>query len=361
MDNACGMRIGILTFHRAHNYGAVLQCYALQEYLKKEGHVVYIIDHLPHDKMLNVYKWFDLSRFNRKNLIVILKEFLLLNYRRSRFKRFNHFIDSNFQLIDDAFSSFSSLDLVIVGSDQVWNYKLTHGFDPYYWGFFEKPDNVKLISYAASMGEIFSENESECIVKYLQNFDSISVREEDLYEKIKLLSIGKPITMTLDPTLLLSKANWSDIAIKPKEERPYLLLYQVRNSTNAMDMAKIIAKRYGLKIIILSAAIDKINSKECIKASPEQFLGWFKYAKFVISSSFHGTVFSLIFNIPFYSIRMNDGKDSRVVSLLNKFDLNSRLITNLPDKDEKIDFAKVNKQILKISIDSKLFLSNYIE
>ncbi len=358
------MKIGIITFHCAHNYGAVLQCYALQTFLEQENQDVRIIDYRP-SFLIDCYKWFQPYRFRSRKLFTLLhkchKELVLLRYRRKRYNAFNEFISSRLKLTQEESISNEAFDLIIIGSDQVWNINLTQGFDPKYWGDFSKPSQTRIISYAASMEEDWNEKEKKTIQHHLANFTGISVRESTLAAKLSQIYTEKEINTVVDPTLLISKKVWEELAVPPKSQEPYLLLYQVRNSSQTLEFAQAVAAQKKLKLVCLSARIDSPNSKECISASPNEFLGYFKYATFVICSSFHGTVFSLIFNKNFYSIRMNDGKDSRVNSLLESLDMLSRFVDTDHDtrKDNSIDWELINKKIESISHSSKSFLRAY--
>lgn len=318
------LKVGILTFHRAHNYGAVLQAYALRTFLNKHFNVeTHFID-IKMQKSYEVYSVFVLRRFLTKR---IWKELCLLPYRRKRYIAFENFIAQEFRNIPYDKSLDKHCDIIIVGSDQVWNAGLTKEAGSIFWG--NLPSfHGKLISYAASM-EIchLCYRQSDQIRKYLTRYYDISVREKQLKTILEPLT-PKTISVCVDPTLLLQKSDWDKIAIHPKITEKYMLLYQVRNNKDTYLFAKQLAQRLGLKLVILSANIAKLNSAICIDAGPYEFLGWFKYASFVVSASFHGTVFSLIFQRPFYSIRLGDGKDSRVESLMSTLELEQFFISN---------------------------------
>lgn len=313
------MKIGILTFHRAHNYGAVLQCYALIQYLKSFGHNVYVIDYSS-EYVQSCYKLIDFQRIKSKNPIKLIskliKEIRLYPIRKSRAEKFDAYVDKYFQLL--SLSCIDDLDVIIVGSDQVWNTRLTHGFDKYYWGNFIRNKNIRLISYAASIEEFWEQEKNKDAIKLLSDFDSISVREENAMILLQKLMPQKEISLCVDPTLLIPANIWNRIAEMPEISERYLLVYQVRNSEKTVSIAQKIAKKLSLSIVYLSASVLGNNSKVSRYASPEQYLGLFKNASFVVCTSFHGTVFSLVYEKPFVSIRLNDGRDSRVETLLSK-------------------------------------------
>lgn len=358
------MKVGILTFHRAHNYGAVLQCYALQFFLKSLGCDVFVIDY-KNERLLSCYKTWDKRRFLSKNPFTLFsksyKEFFLIKHRRTRGEKFDYFINNFFKLCESSTSNILSLDLIIVGSDQVWNTHLTSGFDKMYWGDFEIRKGAKIISYAASIEEYWENSYNTKVRLLLNKFDAISVREPKTAEVLNRI-VGKEVMVSEDPTLLLDPGIWIDLAQRPSLNCKYLLLYQVRNTKEGEIYARNVARKMGLKLICLSARIDQTNSKECIDASPIEFLGWFRYASYVICTSFHGTVFSIIYKVPFVSLKLSDGKDGRVESLLKQLDIPERLVNintekSLPD----LNWNRVHSRLNHLRDSSIQYLLNFVK
>lgn len=349
------MKIGILTFHCAHNYGAVLQCYALQEILKNIGHEVEVINYTP-SYLTKEYKTFYWKRYVSKNPYTLVKRVLseikLLNKRKERYNAFDQFVRKYLQLspkYKKAKDIPPTNDIYIMGSDQIWNFNITRGGDPAYFGefSFEKEDKI-YISYAASMGKITSNNqEQKYLKKVLNKFDGISVREKDLQQHLQALT-NKNIRIVLDPTLLLPQSYWDKILKRPKIEDNYILIYQVRQDPNTTRIANIIGEKLNLKVIEITAYIrEKGNTNIFETCSPEEFLGFIKYASFVITTSFHGTVFSILFKKDFYCIRLNDGGDGRSSSLLDILELSDRLIQkNSTPNITHIDYSKVKQNNL---------------
>lgn len=325
------MRIGILTFHHAHNYGAVLQCYALKHYLLSQGADVEVIDYrapaiaaayrrtnFPPIGSLPLRPWLGRMRF----------ECSILSTRIRRANAFDAFIREHLQPQPVANIMERPYDLILVGSDQVWNYHLTQGFDPYYWGDFPHPTTTRLATYAASMQDHWPEEMSQQIASRLPNFTAISLRESLLRDQLQPLCPEKEMAVVVDPTLLISAAEWDQIAVAPRQcKRPYLLLYQVLSSPRAEAVAETVAQQLGLEVVYLCVGPTGHNSRSVRFTSPEEFVGLFKHAAFVVSASFHGTVFALQYGKPFYSIRSGKGVDSRVESLLRQLELTDRFIT----------------------------------
>lgn len=354
------MKIGILTFHRAHNYGAVLQAYALQEYLFSLNQNVEFIDY-KNRKLLEIYRWFNYYRFKTKRIGRVLEEIKLLPYRKRRYEKFDSFINSKLNLSPKEFD-LMSYDVIIIGSDQVWNTSLTKGYDKMYWGNFIFRKDCKLISYAASMQDEIKEESKNDIKKLLSRFSGISVRETSIAECLRSF-VYKDISVVLDPTLLLTKEQWGDVCHNRIIKEPYLLFYQVRKNDKAKSIAERVAKQLHLKLIHLSAGIDLHNSIDVIDSGPVEFVNLFKYANFVVCTSFHGTVFSIIFNVPFYSVLLNDGKDNRAVDLLSKLGLDDRGITSYEEKKItlEIEWKKVESKLFELKKDSENYLRKFIK
>ena len=354
------MRIGILTFHCAHNYGAVLQCYALQEFLTKKGHDVNVIDYRP-KVITEVYKWFKKERIIRKNLFSALKELMLLPWKKRRYDQFRNFINCKLNLVPVGTITQKPFDVIIVGSDQVWNFNLTNGFDDYYWGKFPHPQGTIIISYAVSMQDSWPNEMSIRIKQNLENFSQISVRETSLATKLKEVSGGRNIFQVVDPTLLLNREDWDALAKESKVTKPYLLLFQVETQNEKAErIAQEMAKRKNLPIVRLSTLVSWETSHMVKNTSPEEFVSLFKNASFVVCSSFHGTVFSLIFNKPFVSVRMGVGKDNRVDNLLRQLGLTNHFVDVL-NADSDYTYNSVSEGLKALKENSVDFINNVVK
>lgn len=219
------MKIGILTFHRAINYGAVLQCYALKETLSSLGHDVYVIDYRQPYVEEN-----DRHRFTTNERIRFLLGFHLrsfLNYNKEKKKRcarqlrFDHFLNAYFKTTEPCglASIPKDFDAIVVGSDQVWNSKICNGIDPVYWGAFERRPETKLISYAASttLADL-TKHWGNGIPERMMSFDKVSVREKDIADFINSKQIlSEPALQVLDPSLLADAAIWDKLDCSAKK------------------------------------------------------------------------------------------------------------------------------------------------
>lgn len=361
------MRIGILTFHRALNYGAVLQCYALYQVLKEMGHNIEVIDYRP--SAIEKYRIFlsNLEIKKRKGCFNKLKYLIsssLSFYQRKKVSTvFDNFLRSNFQIspvVQDMNGIPQYYDVIILGSDQIWSKGICNGLDLVYWGQF-KHTNTRLITYAASIGNhnIISDSELMCMKEYIQSFDDISVREESLKKFLKQ-SFNVDSTLVIDPTLLITHEVFDRLAIKPKVDR-YVLLFTLEKDNNAVAFAKNMSRQLSCPIVRLSAIHSAFSSTgNVIKAfgvSPEEFCGYIKYATCTICISFHGTAFSVIYRKNFYCLK--SAQQDRSYNLLSSIGLLDRMV-NSNDKVDftPIEYSKVNEKINKLRKSSLKFLNN---
>ena len=352
------MRIGILTFHRALNYGAVLQCYALLRYLLDQGHDVKIVDYRP-DGIEKYRQFFPNDMvWKREGLLMKFKGFLvsiLLLQKKVKARRaFDAFLDKYFPLtkrITESKTAYlSEFDCIIMGSDQIWSPTICNGFDSIYWGCFSH-QGIKLITYAASIGghNSITEDMWQEIGQMLKNFAAISVREQKLFTQIKK-RFSIPLSLVVDPTLLSEKNIFDDLALKPHVS-DYVLLFNLDTDSKVEDFALSIGEKLQCKVISVTALQEfshaKTGIEERFSVTPQAFLGYFKYASFIVTTSFHGTVFSVIFKKDFYSLKWE--KSDRVQNFLEPLGLSSRLIEkNAVIEDViSVDYKGVDDKMLQ--------------
>lgn len=359
--NIMNKKIGIITFQRAHNYGAILQCYALQEYLKTLHYDVAIIDYIP-QWMKEGYSYKNYKLYNISHPRFALKNIFYFNRRFKRYMAFDKFINKHLMLSSaQALNNLEKdFDIIIIGSDQVWNPIETKGYDYYYWGCFKCNKHPKIIAYAVSMGGSYKNADWKKINSYLDNFDNIGVRENYLSIAIEK-HCKRKVTWVIDPTLLVSNTFWASKIAPINIQKPYLFFYQARNNRKAIQYAKEIARRMNLEFICLSAYILSHNSKSVVDVDPFNFLGLIKNASYVITSSFHGTVFCIQFKKDFITLKLEDGEDGRSESLLRLIGLGNRLV-KLYDvsKLDKIEWDSVYFDLNKFINKSKKFLTDSI-
>lgn len=354
------MKIGILTFHCAHNYGAVLQSFALQEYLKEKGHKVEIIDYRP-SYLIEPY---EIPSLKLKSLSILRRSLSVILLNNSRVKRadnFNAFIKDSLNLSDETNDVQKEYDLYILGSDQIWNGEITKGIDNVYWGNFIKRADSKICSYAASLGGYKIQKHEKSIIKHhLLNIDKLSVREKETLEEIRSLT-SKDIVEVLDPTFLINRSKWDQFLGGNFPKNKYILIYQVRYNKNLLRIANQIANQLQARVIEIPAGISLKHLFNKYKStSPFEFINLIKNAECIVTSSFHGTAFSLIFEKPFYTVALNDGADNRSINLLSNLSLNNRIINKNSKVDfSHIDYSVVNKKLQDLILSSKSYIESF--
>lgn len=345
------MNLGIITFHRALNYGAVLQAYALQRFLTEIEIDSRIIDY----RCQEIEYFYKPIKANPiKNTKMFIKECCFCMYNKAKRKKFISFLNRNLLLTPKIDTEVGLLNLnplfdcFITGSDQVWNNRWT-GMDGAF--FLDFAENKKKNSYAASFGfSSVPQEYEERYKKYLSDFNFLSVRESDGVEIVKKLT-GKNAVESIDPTCLISKEEWIRVAKLPKE-KDYVLLYLLEQSSYLESIAKELALRKGIKVITIT---DGFKRKKDIKKygflGPDEFVGLFHNASYVVTNSFHGLMFSVIFRKEFYIAyqQYSGAPNSRLKNFLTNYQLEGRvLLENQPLFEEHINYDEI-ESMLKLS------------
>lgn len=356
------MKIGILTFHRAINYGAVLQCYALYRTLCDIGHDVEVIDYRP----TYIERYRQLFNLKGKSLISKSKEItrslLMSSEIKKTVRNFDDFLQriklsSIVSTAEDIISQ--HYDIIVCGSDQVWNKKIADDtYDEFFWGQFDHPGST-FITYAASYGTLVQSVDTELNLKrLLTKVDGIGVREKDLADYIS--SLGFKAYVCVDPTVLADRQHFVDLAEEPLDDN-YILIYALKDRLKVVNWAKKLQSLTGLKIIVLGGNVAyKQNYGKDVEVvqgvSPCVFLGYYKKARYVVNASFHGTVFSTIFKRDFFSI--NVANSDRYEQYLKSVGLSERFV-NLSDMPnlEPVDYSGFDDRKEKLVNDSESYLS----
>ena len=317
------MKIGILTFQRADNYGAMLQCYALQEYLKGAGHEVEVIDYRnynlekDHEVKFNASKWVTfLLEGHLRSFVMYFKNLSRGRYRRQLFTQFREkYLSLSDSVSGDRIPTY--YDRIIIGSDQMWTIGCYKKYDPIYWGQFPHDSQCKVYGYAISSKADFLMHLSlEQLRLIVNSFDGLSFREQKIADLMECIT-RKTYPVTADPTLLSKADMWEPLIDERWANRNYVVIYYVRGEVKSiMNDAYTYAKTHHCDVVNLSSK----------SYSVEDFVSAIKYSKAVFTSSFHATVFSIIFNRPLNSYCLHDGNDDRYSSLLKQLGLESNLI-----------------------------------
>jgi hypothetical protein len=351
------IKVKIITFHPGLNYGAVLQAFALQNAIERLNFDVKILDYRPFQLMKKYYRFFvrPVNFFARirqhYNFMQFRKKFL--NQTNRRYRNFN-------QIKNDKIDA----DYFVCGSDQVWNTSIFYEPDFSYFLTFAR-NNQKKVAYAASLGASpFPEKDKEKIKSSLTDFYKISVRERFAQDEVQDLIDKKP-EIVVDPTFLLD--DYSIIIEEPNDPPgKYILIYAIEYSNFLKENVKIAREILKMPVINISSWHFKQADYNKIGISPNEWLGWFRKATYIITNSFHGTAFSLIFrrNFSFISIEEKIGLNNRIVDLLNSIraaerivyiDSKEILIKNL---NTQINFDQIDIELKKIRAQSYEFLKS---
>lgn len=334
------MRIGILTFHWAINYGAILQAYGLSSYLKqiKPTSSISVINFVPKE----FSRSYSLNPIRKNPKSSIERILYILNGGYKRSKKFQQFANRELSLtkkiteIEKLKIILKDFDAVVVGSDQVWNKEIVGG----YINAFVLKDisNVKKISYSASIGNCRNISMVEEELLYVaKNFHSISVREKCLAEYFYHIGRGD-VCVTIDPVLLFNMNFWES-RFKHLDSDYYILVYMLDFDPRVMNIAKLVSEVLELPIISVEPPVYRkfkykkaFADKYIYTCGPDEFLSYIRNASFIITNSFHGTAFSVIFEKPFITVP-HPTRNDRIASLLKMLNLENYMVSNLGKKE----------------------------
>ncbi len=343
------MKIGIITFHRAYNYGAVLQAFALNRIIKDMGHRCDIIDYRC-KKIEEVTSPF--AGFKERTNII--KALIQMIFRTKKIIEFDAFMKKNISLSpkcytkDNIAETANEYECFFTGSDQVWNYDCTEGDETFFLDFVDL--GKKKNSYAASFG--FEKRPESDVFDYnnlLSNFNTISVRESSGKKLVKELA-AKDSNVVLDPTLLLTAKQWKELVAERPIDKDYIFVYYIREPKDLLAYAQKLAKETGCVVIDAKKSLDFFK-----KCSPTDFLAWIYYAKYFVTNSFHGTVFSLLFKKKFV-VELDNGKsvNNRSKELLDLVKVDRELsLERIEDIDIETDYS-IGEKILAEQRDASI-------
>ncbi len=346
------MKVGILTFSKSINYGATLQATALKHTLTQLGADATMIDH-PCAMIDSSSKVFDFSR--ALSFKYTAPHIVNMPIAIKRTQAFRRFWKSNFDFGSDNPKNY---DMIIAGSDQVWNYNLT-GDDMFY--FLDFDADVKKVSYAASFGisEIDSLHRNK-IAPLLNDFDAISVRETTGAGLVRQL-IGKDVPATLDPTLLFDKARWSEYADRDFNDKGYIFVYTVFNSEPLWQFAYELSQKTGLPIRTISySKFHRHRATYSFSAGPDTWISHVMNADYVVTNSFHGFAFSVNFQKQFYFEMppKSSGVGLRIGDMAKEYGLLNRDIT-VADTSP-IDYSEITPKLEQARKKSLDFLKDVL-
>lgn len=353
--------VGILTFHASHNCGSMLQTYAMQKFLNKHDYQPEIIN-FASPGQIALYRVFTPNRSLKqivRNLILLMNRSRLLKC----VKAYETFISNYFMLSGDLATSAQELrdasyHAVIAGSDQIWNTTIADYDDAYFLSWVK---SAKRIAYAPSFGARnplkYAQNPRE-ISRWLEEFDALSVREKNGQRWIADM-IGKEVPFVLDPTLLLEAQDYDQIAaVDLQLPKKYIFYYAPGYSLKINRLVQKISRKYKMPVIAFNTKSFVLRGMHLTGMqlpeyeNPSAYLQLMKNASLVITTSFHGTIFSTIFKKKFWVIKNGGmyGDDDRVASLTDALQIGSRVITE--EYNESFDYMQ--------EVDYSLYMKNLV-
>lgn len=366
-------KVGILTFHCADNCGAMLQAYGLKQYLKSKKVKAEIIDYQPffmigrhwwipyvptgnilYSVKYGIYRW--------KNNLMRGKSFFKQRLNMKQFRKEYLTERGQSKLFFTYQLKYLPYQYYLVGSDQIWNPDITFGLRKAYFGDFENRKKEKVIAYAASLGgSSLSEEYDNEFSERLKHVDSISVRERRAIPYIKRFYTSEIVAVP-DPVFLLNKKKWQEIEKLPEED-PYIFLYVTEHNDKLLHYVKELSKKCGLSIIQFENGIELNEGDFSVDytAGPSEFLGYIHKAEYIITNSFHGIAFSIIYQKKFVAFPYSSAGE-RITNILNYYGLESRLYQDNKNVkiDDVIDWEKIEKKTEQSVGLAEAFLLNNI-
>lgn len=353
------MKIGIITFHRAINYGAALQAYALQYALNQMGYEAEIIDYAC-EYLERCYANFYNPHKNAKGIVSGCLYYPIRSARKKKFTNFRlgymHLSAEREIKREELKKIVEKYDYIITGSDQVWNPEQTNYDMSYFLDFV--PSN-KRISYAASMGSNNMLEQKEIFLNFVKNFKNISVREKKYGDKLAKI-LDREVYTVVDPVFLIGKTNWIKlIGDQRLVKEEYIFVYCLHEKA-CYEYAESLAKRTGKKIVCIPDSLKaKCHGKKDFKAGVFEFLNYILFADYIITDSFHATAFSIIFEKQFNVVMKQELKtlNGRLEEIAKKYGLERNVIQNENNVNRLgniIDYHEINenvKQEVQNSID----------
>lgn len=366
------MKVGILTVPFNNNYGGFLQAYALKTVIQNMGHEVLFINRKRNKPQ-------DVKSILKR---ILIKLGIITDKYEDRVKLLsvntNMFLEKYLTPITEPYFSHKALrkctklgvECFVVGSDQVWRYKYAaDSIDDFFFSFIDDK-SIKRFSYAASFGTDimdYPKNKLKECQQLLKFFSGLSVREASGVDVLKALDITQEsCNVVLDPTMLLSPKHYLDnlISVDSIPDFPYLLSYILDDNECINSIIKTIAQQTGLRVVTVKAQTGHIDDLLPL-ISVEQWISMIYYAKFVITDSFHGTVFSILFNKQFLVYGNSDRGLSRFESLLSSFSLTNRFVDSTDslkalNVEDDIKWNKVNERIDLLRCKSLAYLKTQL-
>ena len=355
-------RIGILTFHNVPNYGAVLQTVALKKYVESLGYQdVRVINYTgmgngEETSIDNMYR-----RIRAINNLIkrVIKQIIFCFNRTdyiNKLRKFDDFRNKYMNLDYQPEKLNDNYEVILYGSDQIWNPEITGGFNDFYYAKNISNKKIITVAFAVSCGDLSVIKGNQTFLELANNFDNISTREKSLSDYIN--TCGLKSECVLDPTFLLTADDYIQMFnIGKNNKSKYILVYELQRNPELLNIAKRMANGKGLKIKRICGYFNhlSINTAGIYDAGPQDFLELLNNAEYVLTNSFHGVALSVIFKKNF-NVVLPKSRTSRITELLSRFALDERIVEGGTVNENKIDYIKVNKLVEKDIIDTRNYL-----
>ncbi len=380
------MKIAIISCYSTNNYGSILQAFATENYFAKKGDCHTVATEGIRPFLLNEKKKYYLKNIYRLPLLISKYPQAKLAFLRkiipsekklfqSRLKKMNDFrkkfsfVGSNATSLQELSEVVKDYDIAVLGGDQLWR---PDNILPGYYTLEWVPDNVRKVSFSTSFGVSHLDNKSKEIAnRFLRRFEAVSVRENTACGMIKEIT-GQSAVQVCDPVFLVDSNAWKEMAdTSCCPDGGYIFSYFLGNKKWHRKYVERISRKTGLPIVRISSLdsylpMDKRVDVDCIDASPEQFLGLIKNAKYVCTDSFHVTAFSVMFHRDFSVFKRHSGKkhatNGRLDSFLKTLSLEERCVESIDDIClDRIDYSETDEKINALTQSSKEFIENFLK
>lgn len=354
------MKVAIMTFHTAHNYGAALQAYALKEHLLSIYESVGFIDYTAEP----VHQMYRITPFKQPlTLKAVISRIMKIKYRIPQYTAFCRFQKQYLRPNIPYENAIQSMDCIVCGSDQIWNTEITGDDERYFLP--SVGSGTRRVSYAASFGrKNLSEAQQTLISRYLPAFDALSLRESDGLQEVER-SVGHHVDVVMDPVFLLSDSEWRNLTVcygTHADRGKYILYYALKNDAELICNTEKLAAEQGCKIFIIHpiGVRQPIGGEQIYNVGPREFLEIIMHAEYVCTNSFHAAAFSVIFGKKLYHHK-DTSYESRVESMLDSvgvYETCKKMVGGI----NYLDLSRVDRSRLQSRIEhSKRFLAMAIE
>lgn len=355
------MKTVTITLHDTDNCGSSLQAFSLQKFLLSQGIENEIIDYVP-----------EYAKNNGAGIKTFIRRLIFYRESKVRDKKFKQFVTDYLKLTKNKYQNIQELkmnppiaDYYITGSDQLWNSMYKCGRDSAFYLDFVK--NGKKLAYAVSLGrEIIPQDNIEIVKQYTQDFQWVSVREKSSVKQIQAILKGREIEYVCDPVLLNTIDTYRKMQASRLIDEPYILIYmaQIPDTAFMDSFIKSVKEKISGKVVLIGSYRNRcacdMHKRD---VAPADFLSLIANAEYVVSNSFHATMFSLIYEKQFATV-LPEGNGTRIKEILSYTGLDGHAISDstniLPWIEdysvirEKLEYFRVNSQQLLLQELGKL-------